>query len=159
MRPIKQPLYGRTYVFAPTFKLSNFYTFKLYCMKPKSILSMSLLSLLSLTTSCKHLPIQEYQSKHIRDSIYRLDSIIIKEKGDTLIIERHHYHYKDKHIKDTIHKSDTICTPYPVEVIKEVKKPLTKWQKIQLRCGRFLLFNILLLLIYLLLKSKNKCLF
>ncbi len=135
-------------------------------MNPKPILTMSLLSLLSLTTSCKqpqHLPIQttktEYRNNHIRDSIFCHDSIIIKEKGDTLILERYRYLYKDKFVIDSIFINDTTRIPYPVEVIKEVKKPLTTWQNIQLWCGRFLLFNILLLLIYLLLKSKNKRLF
>ena len=32
--------------------------------------------------------------------------------------------------------NDTIRIPYPVEVVKEVKKPLSGWQNFQVRCGR-----------------------
>ncbi len=36
--------------------------------------------------------------------------------------------YRDKIIRDSIFKIDTIRVPYPVEVIKQVKAPLTSWQ-------------------------------
>jgi len=114
-------------------------------------------------TSPRYIPIEttktEYRDNYIRDSIFRYDSVYIKEKSDTLIIERHQYRYQYKNIRDSIHITDTIKVPYPVEVIKEVKKPLTGWQNFQLWCGRIAIIAVLFFIIYVLQKLKRKCLF
>ena len=95
----------------------------------------------------KYVPVEstrtEYRDNYVRDSIYLRDSIIIKERGDTLILEKYRYLYRDKIVRDSIFKTDTIRVPYPVEVVKEVKKPLSSWQNFQVWCGR--IFAILLL--------------
>lgn len=39
--------------------------------------------------------------------------------------------------RDTIH--DSIPQPYPVEVVKEVEKPLTRWQTMRMHMGELLL--------------------
>lgn len=57
----------------------------------------------------------EYKNKYIRDSIQVYDSIHIKEKGDTVIIEKYKYVYKDRFRTDTILKTDSIQIPYPVK--------------------------------------------
>src|SRR5215510_16593493 len=91
----------------------------------------------------KYVPVEttrtEYRDHYLRDSIYLHDSIFVKEKGDTLIVEKFRYLYRDKIIRDSIFKTDTIRVPYPVEVIKEVKKSLTGWQNFQVWCGRIAL--------------------
>jgi len=74
----------------------------------------------------------EYRDNYIRDSIIRYDSIHVKERGDTVYLERYRYLYKDKIVRDSIFTTDTIRIPYPVEVPKEVKKPLSGWQHFQL---------------------------
>lgn len=81
-------------------------------------------------------------SKHQRDSIYVHDSTYIKEKGDTMLIERWHTRWRDRIVRDTIYKSKLDSIPYPVEVIKEVPAKLTWWQQTRLH-----LANILLLVI------------
>ena len=111
----------------------------------------------------RYVPIEttrtEYRNHYLRDSVYLRDSIIVKERGDTLIMEKYRYLYRDKIIRDSLFKTDTIRVPYPVEVVKEVKKPLTGWQNFQVWCGRIALTLILLVIIYFALKLKKKRLF
>ena len=133
-------------------------------MKQNTIL-YSLTLFLSLCCSCKmpqYIPVEtiktEYRDNFVRDSIYRYDSIYIKEKGDTLIFERYRYLYRDKFIRDSIFINDTIRVPYPVEVPKPVKKPLTRWQNFQVWSGRIALVVVLFLLIYFVLRLKKKML-
>ena len=118
--------------------------------------------LLCLCYSCKmpqYIPVEsvktEYRDKIVRDSVYLYDSIYIKEKGDTLIMERYRYMYKDRFIRDSVFINDTIRVPYPVEVVKQVKKPLTGWQNFQVWSGRFAIGAVLLMLISFILKRKR----
>ena len=108
--------------------------------------------------SVKYIPVEttkiEYRDNFVRDSIVRYDSVFVKDKGDTLILERYKYLYKNKIVKDSIFINDTIRMPYPVEVIKQVKTPLTSWQSFQIWCGRFALFTLLLACIYFVWKLK-----
>jgi hypothetical protein len=115
-----------------------------------------------LCHSCKsiqYIPIEstktEYRDNYIRDSIFCLDSVYIKEKGDTLIVERYRYVYRDRTTHDSIHINDTIRVPVPVEVIKKVKQPLTGWQNFQIWCGRFALLALWLFIMYCLHKAKR----
>lgn len=112
---------------------------------------IALFAVLWLLTSCKpkmmYIPVEtvrtEYKDKYLRDSIYRYDSILIKEKGDTVFIEKYKYIYRDKYRTDTIIKIDSISVPYPVEVPgPEVNRP-TSFQSFQIWCGRILLLLII----------------
>lgn len=120
-------------------------------MKKIFFLSMIIISFFSCKT-LKYIPVDsirtEYRDKFIRDSIIRYDSIFVKEKGDTLIIERYKYLYCNKIINDSIFINDTIRVPYPVEVIKNVKAPLTGWQNFQVWCGRMALAILLFVSIF-----------
>jgi hypothetical protein len=58
----------------------------------------------------------EYRDNYRRDSLYLRDSIFIRERGDTVWIEKYRYLYRDKLIKDSVIINDTIRVPYPVEV-------------------------------------------
>ena len=124
--------------------------------------SIFVILLLGFCCSCKtpqYIPVEttkiEYRDNFIRDSIFHYDSIYVKEKGDTLFIERYKYLYRDKIVRDSIFKTDTIRVPYPVELIKEVKKPLSGWQNFQVWCGRIALVTVLFLLIFFVLKLKK----
>jgi hypothetical protein len=72
-----------------------------------------------------------YINKLQRDSIYMLDSVYVKEKGDTVLIEKYKYLYRDKLVRDTLYmaKTDSIQVPYPVE------KKLSQWQKLCIKLG------------------------
>ena len=131
-------------------------------MKKRAILA-TLTLLLCLCYSCqqaRYIPVEttktEYRDKLHRDSVYLYDSVYVKEKGDTLIMERYRYLFRDKLIRDSIHISDTIRVPYPVEVAKQVRKPLTGWQNFQIWCGRIALVVVLFLLIYFVLGLKKR---
>jgi len=108
--------------------------------------------LLCLCSSCKtpqYIPVEttkiEYRDNFVRDSIFRYDSIFVKQTADTIFFERYKYLYRDKIVKDSIFINDTIRVPYPVEVVKEVKKPLSSWQNFQVWCGRIALIILLLI--------------
>jgi hypothetical protein len=113
--------------------------------------------------SCKsvqYIPVEttkiEYRDNFVRDSIFRYDSVFVKDKGDTVFMERYRYLYKDKIIRDSVFIQDTIRVPYPVEVVKQVKAPLSGWQNFQVWCGRIALAVLLLVSIYFVLKLKKK---
>ncbi|MDL2313303.1 hypothetical protein LJC68_10560 [Bacteroidales bacterium OttesenSCG-928-B11] len=123
----------------------------------------SIAALIILCHACgsiKHVPVEsvktEYRDKLVRDSIYCLDSVFVKEKGDTLILERYRYLYRDRITTDSILTTDTIRVPYPVEVERKVKKPLTGWQNFQLWSGRIALVCGLFAVVYLIYKKKKK---
>ena len=122
-----------------------------------------LILLLCLCNSCstiKYIPVEtvktEYHNNYLRDSIFRYDSIFVKEKGDTVFMERYRYLYRDKIVRDSIFVSDTIRIPYPVEVTKEVKKPLSGWQNFQVWCGRMALAVLLLIVMYFVFTLKKR---
>ena len=125
----------------------------------KKILIFAVIATMLLSCkSVKYIPVEttkiEYRDNFVRDSIFRYDSVFVKDKGDTLILERYRYLYKNRIVKDSVFINDTIRVPYPMEVIKQVKAPLTSWQSFQIWCGRFALFALVLAGIYFVWKLK-----
>ena len=125
----------------------------------KKILLFAVIATMLLSCkSVKYIPVVttkiEYRDNFVRDSIFRYDSVFVKEKGDTLILERYKYLYKNRIVKDSVFINDTIRVPYPMEVVKQVKAPLTSWQSFQIWCGRIALFALLLVCIYFVWKMK-----
>jgi len=119
--------------------------------------------ILCIFSSCKtlqYVPVEttkiEYRDNFTRDSIFQYDSTYVKEKGDTIFLEKYKYLYRDKIVLDSVLISDTIRVPYPVDVVKEVEKPLSGWQNFQIWCGRIALVVALLIIIYIVLKMKKK---
>ena len=117
-------------------KLYNYITKKV----SRCITLAPFMCLLFVICSCrtvKYVPVETikvdttYINKLQRDSIYMLDSVYVKEKGDTVLIEKYKYLYRDKLVRDTLYmaKTDSIQVPYPVE------KELTKWQKLCINVG------------------------
>lgn len=112
---------------------------------------------LLLVCSCrtvKYVPVETikidttYINKLQRDSIYMLDSVYVKEKEDTVLIEKYKYLYRDKLVRDTMYisKADSIQVPYPVE------KELTRWQQFRMDFGGWamciVVISILILIVY-----------
>ena len=125
----------------------------------KKLLFLAVIAtLLYSCKSVKYIPVEttkiECRDNLVRDSIFRYDSVFVKYKGDTMILQKFRYLYKNRIVKDSIFINDTIRVPYPVEVIKQVKAPLTSWQSFQIWCGRFALFALLLICIYFVWKLK-----
>ena len=120
-----------------------------------------------VTTLCscrseKYVPIETVRTDSIyinqvqRDSIYQHDSIYIREKGDTVWMEKYKYIYRDKIVRDTMYfnQTDTIREPYPVE------KELSRWQQIKLELGGWafgiIIAAALIIIGWLLYKSRKK---
>ena len=106
----------------------------------------------------KYVPVEnvkvEYRTRdNIRyDSIYKHDSIYIKEKGDTVYkyIKQVEYRYLFINKTDTVLQTDSVQVPYPVE------KKLTKWESIKLDMGGWMFGALIVLLLYILYRRYVK---
>lgn len=106
----------------------------------------------------KYVPVEnvkvEYRTRDsIRyDSIYKHDSIYIKEKGDTVYkyIKQVEYRYLFINKTDTVLQTDSVQVPYPVE------KKLTKWESIKLDMGGWMFGALIVLLLYILYRRYVK---
>lgn len=89
-----------------------------------------------------------YISRTKIDSIYHRDSIYVEHKGDTVYLSKYKYLYKYIERHDTLwrEKTDTIQVAYPIEA------QLTKWQKIKINMGEYLIAAIVLIAIWLCVK-------
>lgn len=98
----------------------------------------------------------EYRDRWQRDSIHVRDSIYVRERGDTVFIDRWHTFYKDRILRDTmyVNRTDTIREPYPVE------KSLSKWESFKIEIGGWafgvILSFVLFAIIWLVYKKRNK---
>ena len=90
------------------------------------------------TTKVVEVPVDrvrtEYIDRHSIDTVIKNDSIIIRDKGDTVFLEKYKYLYKYVNRTDTVLKTDTITKVQTVEVIKEVNK-VKNWQVILMVLG------------------------
>ena len=122
---------------------------------------MACVLLLFLLCSCKqieYIPVIEHHTdttyivNHERDSIWLHDSILIKERGDSFLIEKWHTKYIEKVKIDTLYKAvrDTIPQPYPVE------KELTLWQRAKQTYGGYAMLAVLAGLVVLIFRIKGK---
>lgn len=115
---------------------------------------ITLIFLATILYSCKsiqYVPVETtkrdttYLSQTKIDSIYHRDSIYVERKGDTVYLSKYKYLYKYTERHDTLwrEKVDTIQVTYPVEA------RLTKWQKIKINIGEYLITAIALVIIWL----------
>lgn len=83
-----------------------------------------------------------YLTKLQRDSIWLHDSITLREKGDTIWLEKWHTKYIERVHTDTayISRTDTIREPYPII------KPLTQTQSAFILIGKCAL--VLLVIVF-----------
>lgn len=131
-------------------------------MKRKIIVIFIFLISLVVLSGCKtvYVPVDrvhtEYKDRLERDSIHILDSIYVREKGDTIWLTRWRVEYRDRIRVDSIHVRDSVPVPYPVEVIKTVEKKLSKWQRLKMETGGIALGVIILVLIYFAVKLYRK---
>lgn len=115
---------------------------------------ITLIFLATMLYSCKsiqYVPVETmkrdttYLSQTKIDSIYHRDSIYVEHKGDTVYLSKYKYLYKYIEKHDTLwrEKVDTVRVAYPVEA------QLTKWQKIKINIGEYLITAIALVIIWL----------
>ena len=118
-------------------KLSLMSFVTIFVPSRKWLIIMLLIPAICSCRSVKYVPVETvktdsiYISNVLRDSIYRLDSIYIRDKGDTVWVEKYKYLFVDKLRHDTLYlsRTDSIRVPYPVE------KELTRWQQMKLELG------------------------
>ena len=115
--------------------------------------------LLSACTSTEYVPVETIQTetKYVDrvqyDSIYKSDSVYIRQKGDTFYIDKYHYLYKYLFINrvDSFNKVDSIQVPYPVE------KQLGRWDSFKIEIGGIALgvgFALLVIVIWFIFKRR-----
>lgn len=115
---------------------------------------ITLIFLATILYSCKsiqYVPVETtkrdttYLSQTKIDSIYHRDSIYVERKGDTMYLSKYKYLYKYIEKHDTLwrEKVDTVRVAYPVEA------QFTKWQKIKINIGEYLITAIALVIIWL----------
>lgn len=118
------------------------------------IIWLAFLIAISLLASCRQIEYvtvekvridTTYITKWQKDSVWLHDSIHVKERGDTVLMEKWHTKYVEKQVHDTTYVAthDTIPQPYPVETIKMVEKELSWWQRLRLWIGNIGLLAIL----------------
>ena len=120
-------------------------------MRSGGLWLLFLLAVLSLA-ACKqvqYVPVETvrldsiYLTQTLRDSIYKYDSIYVRDKGDTVFVDRYRYLFVDKLRRDTMYISriDTLRVPYPVE------KELTRWQQFRLDVGGYAIFAVVIVIL------------
>lgn len=121
-----------------------------------SIVTFVIVSVL-LLTSCTTTKVVEvervktdttYITKWQRDSVWLHDSIRVREKGDSVWVERWHTKFVEREVHDTLYQAKTDSIPVPYEVIKEVPAPLSWWQRVRLWLGNIVLLALLGVAVY-----------
>ena len=118
----------------------------------KSFYISMLMFIIFMMASCRteYIPIESvrydsiYFAKMQKDSIYIQDSIYIKEKGDTVFVDKFKYIYKYVNIQDTcfIEKTDSVLIPYPIE------RKLTWWERKTKNLGDWIVELIIIFILY-----------
>lgn len=118
----------------------------------KSFYISMLVFIIFMLASCRteYIPIESvrydsvYFAKLQKENIYIQDSIYIKEKGDTVFVDKFKYIYKYVNIQDTcfIEKTDSILIPYPIE------RKLTWWERKTQNLGDWIVELIIIFILY-----------
>lgn len=99
----------------------------------KLLVVLLVVSILSGCASTKYIEVPapqtriEYRDRTSVDTLIQVDSVIIRAKGDTVVLENYKYLYRTKEVRDTVNITDTVTIVKTVEVTKEVNK-LHNWQ-------------------------------
>lgn len=74
-----------------------------------------------------------YLSRVERDSVFVRDSVLIREKGDTVYRDRWRVEYHERVLRDTVYigKSDTLI----ITKVVEVATPLSWWKRVKMSAG------------------------
>ena len=93
-----------------------------------------------------------YINKVQRDSVWLHDSIHIKEKGDTVLIERWHTVWQNHTAHDTVYKARVDSVPVPYPVTQYVEKPRSKFEKGLMGVG---ILSLMALVVFIAFKIKR----
>ena len=87
-----------------------------------------------------------YITKHQRDSVWLHDSIHVTERGDTIRIEKWHTKYIEREVHDTLYRAKTDSIPVPYEVVKEVPRQKSWFERTMFSVGIIALMALALFL-------------
>ena len=87
-----------------------------------------------------------YITKQQRDSVWLHDSIHVTEKGDTIRIEKWHTKYIEREVHDTLYRAKTDSIPVPYEVVKEVPRQKSWFERTMFSVGIIALMALALFL-------------
>lgn len=119
-----------------------------------SFVMVVVLCCISSCTTTKYVPVVEYHTDTLiqkmtqRDSIYLHDSTIVREKGDTVLIERWHTKYRDREVHDTVYQSRIDSVPVPYPVVEYVERKMSAIDKLLISTGILSIISILIFAVY-----------
>ena len=87
-----------------------------------------------------------YITKQQRDSIWLHDSIPVTERGDTIRIEKWHTKYIEREVHDTLYRATHDSIPVPYEVVKEVPRQKSWFERTMFSVGIIALMALALFL-------------
>ena len=93
-----------------------------------------------------------YITKQQRDSVWLHDSIHVSEKGDTIRIEKWHTKYISKEVHDTLYRATHDSIPVPYEVVKEVPRQKSWFERTMFSVG---IIALMVLALFLAMKIKR----
>lgn len=114
----------------------------------KWAIAITLLCAVFSCTTVKYVPVETVKTDSIRvvdvqrDSIFIMDSVIIREKADTIYITRLHTEYKEALRVDTLQ----VLRVDSVNTVIEVEKKLTKVQQLKMDVGAGVLYAVPILI-------------
>lgn len=114
------------------------------------IVALFICALFSGCRSIRYVPVETvrtdtlYQKVLQRDSIHIHDSVTIREKGDTVMIEHWRTQWRDRLQRDTVYRSrtDSVQVPYPVE------RQLSHWEQFCIDYGKVMTGATVVLLVF-----------
>lgn len=123
-----------------------------------------ILILIGLLTSCKtkYVTVPEYHNVYVNkhdsllfhDSIYQKDSVYMWMQGDTIWKEKVIIKYRDRIVGKTVYrdsvKVDSVRVPYPV------KESVSKFEKLRLRAGGFIVGIFISVILFLVRSFVNR---
>lgn len=123
-----------------------------------------ILILIGLLTSCKtkYVTVPEYHNVYVtkhdsllfHDSIYQKDSVYMWMQGDTIWKEKTIIKYRDRIVGKTVYrdsvKVDSVRVPYPV------KESVSKFEKLRLRAGGFIVGIFISVIVFLVRSFVNR---
>lgn len=85
-------------------------------------------------------------SKGRIDSVYVSDTVLIREKGDSVIIEKKHTEYKKQEVHDTVFQIKMVVQGCKETV--EVERDFSKWESFRLKYFVWIAVAFILLLVW-----------
>jgi hypothetical protein len=116
--------------------------------------TVAVLCCISSCTTTRYVPVVEYHTDTLiqkmtqRDSIYLHDSTIVREKGDTVLIERWHTRYRDREVHDTVYQSRIDSVPAPYPVTEYVERKMSVINKLLIATGILSIISVLIFVAY-----------